>query len=232
MTRQDPAPTLNVVGLTRTYGTGRTAVQALRGVSFHVEPGEIVCIMGKSGSGKSTLLRLLGLIDRPTGGRIEISGTDVGGLAESRRQRLRLERFGFVFQEYALLPELTAEENVYLPQLMLGATRSACQARARELLGILDLAERGAHRPSQLSGGEQQRVAIARALVNRPAVLFADEPTGNLDTLSTAAVMEALVEMNRSLGVTIVFVSHDPDHRAYARRSVYLRDGQLAEPYF
>ncbi len=227
----DRAPALAIANLTRIYGSGETAVRALRDVSFRVEPSEIVCIMGKSGSGKSTLLRLLGLIDRPTSGSINVAAIDATGLRETERERMRLSRFGYVFQEYALLPELTAEENVYLPRLMLGEHKAACRERARELLSLLDLSDRATHRPSQLSGGQQQRVAIARALVNQPSLLLADEPTGNLDTHSTASVMEALVDMNRSLGVTILFVSHDPDHRQYAGRSIYLRDGELTEPY-
>jgi putative ABC transport system ATP-binding protein len=223
------APALRVSHLERTYGTGDAAVRALRDVSFEVAAGDSVCIMGRSGSGKSTLLRNLGLIDRPTGGTIELDGTDVSSLRESERSALRLERFGYVFQEYALLAELTAEENVYLPHLMLGRSRSACRERAAELLELLDLADRATHRPSELSGGQQQRVAIARALVNRPTLLFADEPTGNLDTRATAQVMDALVQMNEAVGVTIVFVSHDPEHRRYARSVVYLEDGALVE---
>lgn len=222
---------LEVSHLTRVYGSGRTAVRALDDVTFTVAVGDMVCIMGKSGSGKSTLLHQLGLIDAPTSGRIVVDGIDVTGLRESRRSRLRLERLGYVFQEYALLGELTAEENVYLPALMRGLPRAACRARARRLLTLFSLAERAGHRPQQLSGGEQQRVAIARALVNDPAILLADEPTENLDTASTASVMAALAQTNRELGVTILFVSHDPDHRRYADRVVYLRDGALVEPY-
>ena len=222
---------LEVSHLTRVYGAGRTAVRALDDVTFTVAVGDMVCIMGKSGSGKSTLLHQLGLIDAPTSGRIVVDGTDVTGLREARRSRLRLERLGYVFQEYALLGELTAEENVYLPALMRGLPRAECRSRARRLLTIFGLAERAGHRPQQLSGGEQQRVAIARALVNDPAILFADEPTENLDTASTASVMAALAQTNHELGVTILFVSHDPDHRRYADRVVYLRDGALVEPY-
>lgn len=222
---------LEVSHLTRVYGTGRTAVRALDDVTFTVAVGDMVCIMGKSGSGKSTLLHQLGLIDAPTSGRIVVDGTDVTGLREARRSRLRLERLGYVFQEYALLGELTAEENVYLPALMRGLPRADCRARAGRLLTLFELGGRAGHRPSELSGGEQQRVAIARALVNDPAILFADEPTENLDTASTASVMAALTRTNRELGVTILFVSHDPDHRRYADRVVYLRDGALVEPY-
>lgn len=218
---------LEVRELVRVYGSGETSVQALRGVSFTVAAGEMVCIMGKSGSGKSTLLRQLGLIDVPTSGQVVIDGVDVTGLREARRSALRLEKLGYVFQEYALLGELTAEENVYLPALMRGYSRAESRARARRLLDLFDLADRGAHRPSELSGGQQQRVAIARALVNDPAVVFADEPTENLDTESTAVVMEALARTNRELGVTVLFVSHDPDHRRYAKSCLYLRDGEL-----
>ena len=226
------APALVVRELSRTYGSGEVAVRALREVSFDVPEGDLICIVGKSGSGKSTLLRQLGLLDTPTAGQIVIEGNDVTRLSERRRRALRLERLGYVFQEYALLPELTAEENVYLPALMTGRSKRACRARSTELLTLLELEDRARHRPSELSGGQQQRVAIARALVNHPAVLFADEPTGNLDTASTATVMEALQRLNEELGVTILFVSHDPDHRRYAKHLIYLRDGQLAEPYF
>jgi len=224
-------PVLEVENLTRVYGSGRTAVRALDDVTFSIAVGDMVCLMGKSGSGKSTLLHQLGLIDRPTSGRVVIDGVDVTGLRESRRSALRLERLGYVFQEYALLGELTAEENVFLPALMRGLPRAECRRRSERLLGMFGLAERARHRPAELSGGEQQRVAIARALVNDPAILFADEPTENLDTASTTQVMEALAQTNRDLGVTILFVSHDPDHRRYANRVVYLRDGAIVGPY-
>ena len=188
----------------------------------------MVCVTGRSGSGKSTLLRQLGLLDLPTSGRVFLEGDDVTGLAEHQRRLLRLRHLGYVFQEYALLPELTAEENVYLPALMTGMSRHDCRSSARDLLAMLELDDRSRHRPSELSGGEQQRVAIARALVNRPAVLFADEPTGNLDTASSEMVMQALARLNAELGVTIVFVSHDPEHRRYARGLIVLRDGEIA----
>jgi putative ABC transport system ATP-binding protein len=223
-------PRIEVRALSRTYGAGEVAVRALREVAFDVEAGEMVCIMGKSGSGKSTLLRQMGLLDRPTSGSVLLDGVDVTALRESERRVLRLERLGYVFQEFALLAELTAEENVYLPALMAGHPRAACRMRAVELLDLLDLADRARHLPPELSGGQQQRVAIARALVNRPTVLFADEPTGNLDTASSALVMECLARTNRELGVTIAFVSHDPDHRQYASSVVVLRDGRLEEP--
>jgi putative ABC transport system ATP-binding protein len=223
-------PRLEIRALSRTYGSGEVAVRALREVSFDVEPGEIVCIMGKSGSGKSTLLRQMGLLDKPTSGSVLLDGVDVTAVREADRRVLRLERLGFVFQEFALLPELTAEENVYLPALMAGYSRTECRERAIELLDMLDLAERARHLPSELSGGQQQRVAIARALVNRPTILFADEPTGNLDTASSELVMDSLARTNRELGVTIAFVSHDLDHRRYASKVIFLRDGKLTEP--
>ncbi len=226
------APAVEASHLGRTYGQGATAVVAVDDVSFSIASGAMVCIMGKSGSGKSTLLRQLGLIDVPTTGTLCLEGADVATLDERRRSALRLDRLGYVFQEYALLPELSAAENVALPALMHGARKKVAQRRAAELLELVDLADRADHRPNELSGGQQQRVAIARALVNRPGILFADEPTGNLDSRATGTVMEALVRMNADLGVTIVFVSHDPDHRRYASDLLYLRDGSLVAPYF
>jgi putative ABC transport system ATP-binding protein len=215
--------------VSKIYRLGSVEVPALDDVSLSVGAGEMVCIMGKSGSGKSTLLRQLGLIDRPTAGRIYLEGDEVTDLPESRRARLRLDRLGYVFQEYALLESLTAGENVYLPAMMRGTGRHACRDRAAELLGQVDLAGRVAHRPKELSGGEQQRVAIARALVNSPAIVFADEPTAHLDSISGRTVMETLTRLNRELGVTVVFVSHDPDDRSWAGRVVTLRDGCLVD---
>jgi putative ABC transport system ATP-binding protein len=227
--RTSPTPALEVRGLSRTYGTGEVVVRALRDVSFGVEHGEMVCIMGKSGSGKSTLLRQLGLLDSPTSGQVILDGVDVTRIRESHRRVLRLGHLGYVFQEYALLPELTAEENVFLPSLMQGTALGQSRQRAEELLAMLDLGNRARHRPSELSGGQQQRVAIARAMVNRPKVLFADEPTGNLDTEASEMVMRALARMNEELGVTIVFVSHEPDDVRYAKKLIVLRDGEMLE---
>jgi len=220
-------PAIEVEHLTKTYRMGRIEVVALSDVSLTIEAAQIVCIMGRSGSGKSTLLRQLGLIDRPTAGEIRIHGREVTSLAERERTRTRLSRLGYVFQEYALLPELTAEENVYLPALMLGRPRRDGKQRARELLEQVGLADRRRHRPRELSGGEQQRVAIARALVNEPTILFADEPTANLDTHSAATVMETLARLNGALGVTVVFVSHDAEDRRYAMEVVDMHDGQI-----
>lgn len=218
-----------VRGVSKTYALGSVHVEALKDVTLDVAGGEMVCIMGRSGSGKSTLLRQLGLIDRPTEGSIAIDGEDVSGLPERRRSALRLAKLGYVFQEYALLPELTAEENVYLPAMMHGGAARQRRARARELLARVGLGERARHRPKELSGGEQQRVAIARSLVNDPVVLYADEPTANLDTASGRTVMEALSQLNRELGVTVLYVTHDPAESAFASRQIHLEDGVLVD---
>ncbi len=215
--------------LTKTYRMGKVAVRALDDVSLEIAAGARVCIMGRSGSGKSTLLRQLGLIDLPSDGRIWLHGQEVTGLPEHERTDLRLRRLGYVFQEYALLPELTAAENIYLPAMMAGQAGRACRSRAANLLDLVELAPRATHRPKELSGGEQQRVAIARALVNEPAIIFADEPTANLDSRSAQTVMQTLRKLNETLGVTVVFVSHDPDDSQYATQVIHLSDGQLSD---
>ncbi|CAN5145788.1 ABC transporter ATP-binding protein [soil metagenome] len=221
-------PVIEIEGVTKSYTLGTVTVRALSDISLTIDAGEMLCIMGKSGSGKSTLLRQLSLIDRPTSGRIALEGHDVLGLSEARRSTMRLARLGYVFQEYALIPELTAAENVFLPAMMLGSRPQQYRARAASLLDQVGLGDRLQHRPRELSGGQQQRVAIARALVNSPAIVYADEPTANLDSVSGRTVMETLARLNRELGVTVVFVSHDPDDSAYAGRLVELRDGVLA----
>jgi putative ABC transport system ATP-binding protein len=213
--------------LAKTYQMGRVEVRALDDVCLQIAAGAMVCIMGKSGSGKSTLLRQLGLIDLPSAGRIWLHGQEVTGLPEHERTDLRLRRLGYVFQEYALLPELTAAENVFLPAMMAGQRGRACRERAATLLDLVDLGPRAGHRPKELSGGEQQRVAIARALVNEPVIIYADEPTANLDSRSAQTVMQTLRRLNETLGVTVVFVSHDPDDAQYASQLVHLSDGKL-----
>ena len=207
---------------------GKVAVRALDDVSLEIGDGAMVCIMGKSGSGKSTLLRQLGLIDLPSGGRIWLRGQEVTGLPEHQRTELRLRSLGYVFQEYALLPELTAAENVYLPAMMAGQAGRHYRSRAAGLLDLVGLGPRAGHRPKELSGGEQQRVAIARALVNEPGIIYADEPTANLDTASAQTVMQTLRKLNDTLGVTVMFVSHDPDDAQYATQLVRLSDGRIA----
>jgi putative ABC transport system ATP-binding protein len=222
---------LSVENLTRIYKLGNVEVRALVDVSLSIEEGDITCIMGKSGSGKSTLLRQLGLIDSPTSGQIILDGQDVTKLSDGARARLRLTHLGYIFQEFALLAELTAYENVYLPGMMLGGKKIDYKNRAKELLEVVALGERINHKPRELSGGEQQRVAIARALINNPRILFADEPCANLDTISSDRVMDTLVKLNRELGVTIVFVSHDPDDKKYANRFIFLKDGRQVREY-
>jgi putative ABC transport system ATP-binding protein len=218
---------ITVEHLTKTYRMGSVPVRALDDVSLQIPEGAMVCIMGKSGSGKSTLLRQLGLIDTPTSGRVWLRQQEVTALPERERTGLRLSALGYVFQEYALLPELTAAENVYLPAMMLGAPRQRYTGRGAELLDLVGLGGRARHRPRELSGGEQQRVAIARALVNEPAIIFADEPTANLDTASARTVMETLRKLNGTLNVTVLFVSHDPDDARYATQLIHLSDGKI-----
>jgi putative ABC transport system ATP-binding protein len=202
------------------------AVHAVRGVSLDIAAGEYVAIVGPSGCGKSTLLNLLGAIDTPTAGTVVIRGVDVGALRDADATRFRLLNIGFVFQRFYLMPTLTARENVELPMAEAKVTPTTRRARASELLAYVGLAERERHRPAQLSGGEQQRVAIARALANRPALLLADEPTGELDA-ATGAEMIALFRRLNDDGTTLVVVTHDEDLAAAARRVVHMRDGNV-----
>jgi len=220
---------VEVKNLSKIYGLGEVQVRALDDVSFTIADGDMVCIMGKSGSGKSTLLRQLGLLDRPSQGEIVLDGEVVTRLSDTARGALRLQHLGYVFQEYALLAELTAHENVYLPGMMLGEKGIDFRERAGELLELVGLGKRIRHYPKELSGGEQQRVAIARALINSPRIIFADEPCANLDTISSKKVMETLVSLNRDMKVTVIFVSHDPDDRKYARGLIVLSDGKMVE---
>ncbi len=215
--------------ITKVYALGKVSVRALDGVSLTVQDGDMLAIMGRSGSGKSTLLRQMGLLDNPTSGIIVLDSRDVTTLPEHKRVGLRLKSLGYIFQEYALLGEMTAHQNVYLPGMMLGKPGVNYKKRAAELLELVGLEERLHHLPKELSGGEQQRVAIARALINEPLVLLADEPCANLDTVSAATVMETLVRLNSEIGVTIIFVSHDPNDRKYARSEITLGDGKIIE---
>jgi putative ABC transport system ATP-binding protein len=220
------APILTVTNIERTY-PGKVPTYALRGVTLSVMKGEFLAIMGRSGSGKSTLLRQLGLLDTPTGGSIIIDGMDVLTQSDEEKSRFRLEYLGYIFQEYALIVELSALENVYLPGMAKGTNASAYKNRAVELLRLVGLGERLDHYPNELSGGEQQRVAIARALINSPKILFADEPSANLDTASAKTVLELFKKLQRELGQTIIMVTHEPDDRRYADRVVFLTDGKL-----
>jgi putative ABC transport system ATP-binding protein len=211
--------------LQKTYRSGGRPLSALQNVSFRVEPGETVAIVGPSGSGKTTLLGLLAGLDRPTGGRVLLDGTDLGALSEDGRARLRREKIGFVFQSFQLIPTLTARENVAVPLDLAGHGGGA--ARADELLERVGLGGRGHHFPQQLSGGEQQRVALARAFIHRPSILFADEPTGNLDAATGARIIELMMELNREIGTTLVLVTHDLELAGRARRVIRLADGAV-----
>lgn len=217
---------IKVKDLCKIYGKGSTAVRALKGINLEVEPGKFVAIMGRSGSGKSTLLHLLGLLDKPTSGEIYIDGADVSRLSQGERARFRLEKLGYIFQEHSLLGELTALENVYLPAHSLSlAWQNNYKKRAAEMLETVGLGERLKHYPNELSGGEQQRVAIARALINRPSILFADEPTASLDIASAEVVLELFRRLNKDLGQTIVMVTHEPEDEKYVDRVFWLKDG-------
>jgi putative ABC transport system ATP-binding protein len=217
---------IKVENLARTY-PGKVPTLALRGVSFEIAASEFVAIMGRSGSGKSTLLHQLGLIDTPTAGSFTIDNTDAIKLSDAEKTTFRLNYLGYVFQDYALITELNALENVYLPAMALGIEAKKYKKRASELLSLVGLADREDHYPVELSGGEQQRVAIARALINEPKILFADEPTANLDTVSSKVVLDLFKKLNKELGQTIVLVTHEPDDRQYVDRVFWIKDGLL-----
>jgi putative ABC transport system ATP-binding protein len=224
--RQKRRPAIEARKLSKVYGEGKTAVRALSRVDLAVEPGQMVAIMGPSGSGKSTLLHLMGALETPSAGDVRVGGRSFAGLDDDELTLVRRESIGFVFQFYNLIPTLNAEENVVLPALI-GGRRDSLE-RARELLELVGLRDRGAHLPSELSGGEQQRVSIARALLMEPELVLADEPTGNLDSRSEADVLDVLRGLNRDRGHTIVMVTHDPGVASIAGRIVFLRDGRLA----
>ncbi len=219
---------ISVKNLFKTYGHGLAATQALKGIDMDVNPGEFVAIMGRSGSGKSTLLHILGLLDMPTSGDVIIENRNVLKLSEAEKTKFRLEELGYIFQEYSLLPEMTILENVYLPALCLGK-ENAFKKRATELLQIVDLGERLKHYPNEVSGGEQQRAAVARALINRPKILFADEPTASLDMASARVVLELFKKLNQELAQTIVMVTHEPEDEKYVDRVIWLKDGFIED---
>ncbi|MEZ5291862.1 MAG: ABC transporter ATP-binding protein [Vicinamibacterales bacterium] len=213
--------------LEKTYSEGGATVPALRGVSLALEPGDFVALTGPSGCGKSTLLHLCGAMDRPTGGRLLLDGTDVATLNDDDLTRLRRDRIGFVFQFFNLLPTLTIADNIALPCLLAGMKAGEAEARAAALAGRVGIGHRLGHYPQQVSGGEAQRAAIARALVHRPALLIADEPTGNLDSANGATVLALLAELNQELGVTMLLATHAAEVGAAARRTLRMRDGRL-----
>jgi lipoprotein-releasing system ATP-binding protein len=221
-------PVLSLRGLLRTYRSGAGPLEVLKGVDLDIYPGEIVGLIGPSGSGKSSLLHAAGLLERPSGGQVILGGVDTSKMREGQRTRLRLAHIGFVYQFHHLLPELTALDNVGLPQLIAGKTQEQARARAKELLERLGLGHRLDHQPAQLSGGEQQRVAIARALSNSPRLLLADEPTGNLDPTTSGTVFQSLFDLARIQGVACLIATHNLELASYMDRVFALKDGHLA----
>jgi putative ABC transport system ATP-binding protein len=222
-----PAAIVSATGITRRYGEGDTAVHALRGVSLEVASGKLTAVMGPSGSGKSTLMHILAGLDKPTEGEVTIAGTEITELNDTQLTRLRREHVGFVFQFFNLLPMLTARENIVLPLNLAGAKSK--NGWVEELSAKVGLTDRLSHRPAELSGGQQQRVAIARALVSRPTVMFADEPTGNLDSTTSGEILELLRDSVTSLGQTTVMVTHDAHAAAIADRVLFLADGKVVK---
>lgn len=224
----EAAPLIRLRGITKVYGTGATAFQALKGVDLDIRQGEFVAIMGPSGSGKSTAMNILGCLDTPSAGQYLFQGTPVESLTRDQRARLRRRYFGFVFQGFNLLARTSAQENVELPLVYRGETTAMRAAAARQALASVGLQGWEHHTPAELSGGQQQRVAIARAIVTEPAVLLADEPTGNLDTARSREIMELLTRLNQERGITVLMVTHEADMAAYARRIVRFVDGLVA----
>ena len=220
-------PVIRLENVFKTYDLGEIQVQALRGVSLEVHEGEFVAVMGPSGSGKSTIMNILGCLDRPTKGRYFLDGVDVSGMTKTELARIRNKKLGFVFQQFNLLSRTSALENVELPTVYAGISPDERAKRAMEALTRVGLADRAGHHPSQLSGGQQQRVAIARGLVNRPSILLADEPTGNLDSRTSVEIMDILQTLNNDQGLTIVLVTHEPDIAQYSKRTLLFRDGKL-----
>jgi putative ABC transport system ATP-binding protein len=218
---------IETAGLTKEYRMGEMRVAALAGITIAIDRGEFVSVMGPSGSGKSTFMNILGCLDTPTEGSYRLDGTDVGGLGRDALAEIRNARIGFVFQGFNLLSRTSARENVELPLLYAGVPAREREARAREALDAVGLAHRMDHHPAQLSGGQQQRVAIARAIVNRAPLILADEPTGNIDTKTSAEVMDLFVSLGRDRGITIVLVTHEPDIAAYSQRLIRFTDGRV-----
>ena len=215
--------------VTRTFLMGNVEVHALKGVSLNIDKGEFVAIIGSSGSGKTTMLNQLGLLDTPTSGQIIIDSTNVSKLTDKQKTRFRLNNFGYVFQDYALIPTLTAHENVYLPLMMQGHPQKDIEEKSTNILEAVGLGDRMYHLPSEMSGGQQQRVSIARALVHEPMILFADEPCANLDSEASKQVLELFSNFNKKNKQTIVMVTHEKWHLDYANRVITLKDGLLAD---
>ncbi len=220
---------LDLRRVTKVYGSGPAEVRALDGVDLHVSEGEFIAIMGASGSGKSTCMNILGCLDTPTSGQYFFRGVDVGTLSRDQRALLRRSYLGFVFQSFNLLARTSALENVEMPLVYRGVRKAQRRKLAREALDRVGLVERASHTPAELSGGQQQRVALARALVTKPATLFADEPTGNLDSTRSAEILDLLTDLNRDQGITIIMVTHEPEFASYAQRVLWFKDGRIVK---
>jgi len=219
-------PIIETRELRKVYRVGKVDVQALRGVDLTVQAGEFLSIVGPSGSGKSTLFHIIGGLTPPTGGQVRVAGQDLASMTDAERTRMRKHSVGFVFQKFNLLPNLTARHNIAVARFIAGNT-GPLDGQFEEVLRLLGVSERLDHKPAALSGGEQQRIAIARAIVNHPAILLADEPTGNLDTENSKAVLDVLRGLNERLGQTILMITHNPEAAAYGHRTVNMRDGQI-----
>jgi putative ABC transport system ATP-binding protein len=228
---EEARPVIELEQIHKTYAMGDVEVHALRGISLTIREGEFVAIMGTSGSGKSTTMNIIGCLDRPTKGRYVLDGEDVSEMSKDERADIRCQKIGFVFQGFNLLSRTSALENVELPMLYAGVETAERHARSMEALRAVGLAGREQNHPNQLSGGQQQRVAIARSLVNRPALILADEPTGNLDSRTSVEVMEIFQKLNRERGITLVLVTHEHDIAEYADRVVVFKDGRIKEDY-
>jgi len=222
-----PGNIIELQNLVKTYQVGETEVRALRGISYAIEGGDFLAVMGPSGSGKSTLMNILGCLDRPTSGDYILAGEEVSAFDKNKLARIRNEKIGFVFQSFNLLPRTTALENTELPLLYSTSNGKDMTERALAALSAVGLKDRALHKTNQLSGGEQQRVAIARALLNNPTLILADEPTGNLDSTTSSEVMNIFKSLNEEKGITLVMVTHEPDIAAWAARRIYLKDGLI-----
>src|SRR5437870_394972 len=227
----EPRPVIQLDNIHKTYSMGDVEVHALRGISLTINEGEFVAIMGASGSGKSTTMNIIGCLDRPTRGSYILDGEDVSEMSKDERADIRCRKIGFVFQGFNLLSRTSALENVELPMLYLGVETHERHQRAMEALAAVGLAGREQNHPNQLSGGQQQRVAVARSLVNNPALILADEPTGNLDSRTSVEVMEIFQRLNRERGITLILVTHEPDIAEYAQRVVVFKDGKIKKDY-